>query len=146
MPVARFVAAPDSAWTRDARRARLLAWASLSWMTVEGAVGVGAGAMAGSIALIGFGLDTHAQEQLSPEVGDGAAVPEHPGRTRLLGLAEAAQGALDPAALLPHEGLDVPERHAARNHHLDARCVDDDADAAGPIGAANLVGDPGQGD
>ena len=58
MPVARVVAAPDSAWTRDARRARLLAWASLSWMTVEGAVGVGAGAMAGSIALIGFGLDS----------------------------------------------------------------------------------------
>jgi divalent metal cation (Fe/Co/Zn/Cd) transporter len=51
-------AAPQASWTRDARRARLLAWASLGWMTVEGAVGIGAGVAAGSIALVGFGLDS----------------------------------------------------------------------------------------
>jgi divalent metal cation (Fe/Co/Zn/Cd) transporter len=51
-------AAPAAAWTRDARRARLLAWASLAWMTIEGAVGILAGAAAGSIALVGFGLDS----------------------------------------------------------------------------------------
>lgn len=41
-----------------ARRARLLSWLSLGWMTVEGVVAIGAGIVAGSIALIGFGLDS----------------------------------------------------------------------------------------
>lgn len=40
------------------QRARLLAWGSLVWMTAEGLVAVVAGIMAGSIALIGFGLDS----------------------------------------------------------------------------------------
>ncbi|MFZ1154322.1 MAG: hypothetical protein WAN93_05395, partial [Solirubrobacteraceae bacterium] len=40
------------------RRAKLLSWLSLAWMTVEGAVGVTVGLMAGSVALIGFGLDS----------------------------------------------------------------------------------------
>src|SRR3954451_9494806 len=48
----------DSAWMADARRARFLAWLSLAWMTVEGAVGIAAGLAAGSIALVGFGLDS----------------------------------------------------------------------------------------
>ena len=43
---------------RLARRARLLSWLSLVWMTVEGAVAITAGIAAGSIALIGFGLDS----------------------------------------------------------------------------------------
>jgi|SRR5689334_14566072 divalent metal cation (Fe/Co/Zn/Cd) transporter len=42
----------------DVRLARLLAWISLAWMTVEGAVGIAAGVAAGSVALIGFGLDS----------------------------------------------------------------------------------------
>ena len=41
-----------------ARRVKLLSWLSLAWMTVEGAVAILAGATAGSIALIGFGLDS----------------------------------------------------------------------------------------
>ena len=41
-----------------ANRAKLLSWLSLAWMTVEGAVAIGAGAVASSIALIGFGLDS----------------------------------------------------------------------------------------
>lgn len=41
-----------------ARRVRLLSWLSLAWMTVEGAVAILAGLAAGSIALIGFGLDS----------------------------------------------------------------------------------------
>jgi divalent metal cation (Fe/Co/Zn/Cd) transporter len=50
-------AAPrDQRWLRAARRARLLSWLSLAWMTVEGAVGIFAGAVAGSIALVGWGL------------------------------------------------------------------------------------------
>ena len=41
-----------------ARRARLLSWLSLGWMTVEGAVAIVAGIVASSIALVGFGLDS----------------------------------------------------------------------------------------
>jgi len=52
-----------TAMTRDryarlARRAKLLSWLSLAWMTVEGGVAITAGVVAGSIALIGFGLDS----------------------------------------------------------------------------------------
>jgi divalent metal cation (Fe/Co/Zn/Cd) transporter len=45
-------------WLRLARRARLLSWASLAYMTLEGAVGIAAGIVAGSFALIGFGIDS----------------------------------------------------------------------------------------
>jgi divalent metal cation (Fe/Co/Zn/Cd) transporter len=41
-----------------ARRVKLLSWLSLAWMTVEGAVALIAGIAAGSIALVGFGLDS----------------------------------------------------------------------------------------
>jgi divalent metal cation (Fe/Co/Zn/Cd) transporter len=41
-----------------ARRVKLLSWLSLAWMTVEGVVAIAAGIVAGSIALIGFGLDS----------------------------------------------------------------------------------------
>jgi divalent metal cation (Fe/Co/Zn/Cd) transporter len=41
-----------------ARRVKLLSWLSLAWMTIEGAVAIGAGIAAGSIALVGFGLDS----------------------------------------------------------------------------------------
>ncbi len=44
--------------TTLARRARLLSWASLGWMTIEGAVAVTAGVVAGSVALVGFGIDS----------------------------------------------------------------------------------------
>jgi divalent metal cation (Fe/Co/Zn/Cd) transporter len=43
---------------RLVRRARLLAWGSLLWMTAEGAIAVVAGVLAGSVALIGFGIDS----------------------------------------------------------------------------------------
>lgn len=41
-----------------ARRVRLLSWLSLGAMSLEGAVAIAAGVMAGSIALVGFGLDS----------------------------------------------------------------------------------------
>ena len=54
--------APEQAagkeWLRLARLARTLAWTSLAWLTIEGTVGVVAGLVAGSIALVGFGLDS----------------------------------------------------------------------------------------
>ncbi len=47
---------PD--WLRAARRARLLSWLSLVWMGAEGALAITLGILAGSIALIGFGIDS----------------------------------------------------------------------------------------
>jgi divalent metal cation (Fe/Co/Zn/Cd) transporter len=41
-----------------ARRVKLLSWLSLAAMSVEGVVAIVAGLIAGSIALIGFGLDS----------------------------------------------------------------------------------------
>src|SRR5215217_4431764 len=54
---------PAAAITRPryeqlARRVKLLSWLSLLWMAVEGGVAIAAGIAAGSIALIGFGLDS----------------------------------------------------------------------------------------
>ena len=49
---------PDAAWLGAARRARELSWLSLVWMGAEGAIAITAGILAGSIALIGFGLDS----------------------------------------------------------------------------------------
>jgi divalent metal cation (Fe/Co/Zn/Cd) transporter len=45
-------------WLRLARIARLLSALTLAWLTIEGAVGVIAGVIAGSIALVAFGLDS----------------------------------------------------------------------------------------
>ncbi len=41
-----------------AKRVRRLSWLSLVWMGAEGAVAIVAGILAGSIALIGFGIDS----------------------------------------------------------------------------------------
>src|SRR5215207_3604663 len=54
---------PAAAITRPryeqlARRVRTLSWLSLAWMAVEGGVAIAAGIVAGSIALVGFGLDS----------------------------------------------------------------------------------------
>jgi divalent metal cation (Fe/Co/Zn/Cd) transporter len=43
---------------RLARRVRLLSWVSLGYMTLEGTIAILAGALAGSVALIGFGIDS----------------------------------------------------------------------------------------
>ena len=43
---------------RLAARARLLSWLSLGWMAIEGGVAIVVGITAGSIALIGFGIDS----------------------------------------------------------------------------------------
>jgi divalent metal cation (Fe/Co/Zn/Cd) transporter len=57
------VAPPAAAISREryaelARRVRLLSWLSLGAMSAEGIVAIAAGIMAGSIALVGFGLDS----------------------------------------------------------------------------------------
>ena len=48
----------DATVSRLAARAKLLSWLSLAWMTAEGAIAIFAGIVAGSIALVGFGLDS----------------------------------------------------------------------------------------
>lgn len=45
-------------WHAAARKARWLSWLSLVWMGAEGAIALVAGILAGSIALISFGLDS----------------------------------------------------------------------------------------
>jgi divalent metal cation (Fe/Co/Zn/Cd) transporter len=52
------VAHASPEYLRLARRAKLLSWASLGYMALEGLVAIVAGIVAGSIALIGFGLDS----------------------------------------------------------------------------------------
>jgi divalent metal cation (Fe/Co/Zn/Cd) transporter len=51
-----------------ARRARRLEYFTIAWNALEGAIALIAGALAGSIALVGFGVDS------AIEVGSGAAV------------------------------------------------------------------------
>ena len=50
--------ARSAEWLRAAHRARVLSWVSLAWMGAEGAIAIVAGVLAGSIALIGFGIDS----------------------------------------------------------------------------------------
>ena len=45
-------------WLRLARLARRLSWLTLAWMGLEGGVAIGAAIAAGSVALLGFGLDS----------------------------------------------------------------------------------------
>lgn len=52
------VAHGSSDYLRLARRAKWLSWASLGYMALEGLVAIAAGIVAGSIALIGFGIDS----------------------------------------------------------------------------------------
>jgi divalent metal cation (Fe/Co/Zn/Cd) transporter len=52
------VALRSAVWLRLAKLAKTLAWISLAWLCIEGSIAVGAGIAAGSIALVGFGLDS----------------------------------------------------------------------------------------
>ena len=45
-------------YRRLAKRVRLLSWASLAYMALEGGIAILAGVLAGSVALIGFGIDS----------------------------------------------------------------------------------------
>jgi len=57
-PVAPAPAAPTREFLRAVRRVKLLSWISLVWMGAEGTIAVVAGVTAGSIALVGFGIDS----------------------------------------------------------------------------------------
>jgi divalent metal cation (Fe/Co/Zn/Cd) transporter len=49
---------PSAQWLAAARRAKQLSWLSLVWMSFEGGIAIAAGIIAGSVALIGFGIDS----------------------------------------------------------------------------------------
>jgi Cation efflux family len=49
---------PQSEYRRLARRVKALSWFSLGWMTLEGGIVILAGISAGSIELVGFGIDS----------------------------------------------------------------------------------------
>ncbi len=51
-------AAGSADWLRLARIARILSWLTLAWMGIEGGVAIAAAVIAGSVALLGFGLDS----------------------------------------------------------------------------------------
>lgn len=48
----------NETWHRTAARARQLSWVSLAYMGIEGAVAIAAAIIAGSVALLSFGLDS----------------------------------------------------------------------------------------
>jgi divalent metal cation (Fe/Co/Zn/Cd) transporter len=52
------ISAGTPEYLRLARQAKWLSWASLGYMAIEGIVAIAAGIVAGSIALIGFGIDS----------------------------------------------------------------------------------------
>ena len=58
LPAAPPPALDREAYLRLAGRVKLLSWLSLAWMTAEGAIAITAGIVAGSVALVGFGLDS----------------------------------------------------------------------------------------
>jgi divalent metal cation (Fe/Co/Zn/Cd) transporter len=58
LPVAPVAQLSPERYAHFARRVRLLSWLSLGAMTIEGIVAIAAGIVAGSIALVGFGLDS----------------------------------------------------------------------------------------
>lgn len=51
-------AAGSREWLRLARTARLLSWLTLAWLGIEAGVAIAAALIAGSVALLGFGLDS----------------------------------------------------------------------------------------
>jgi divalent metal cation (Fe/Co/Zn/Cd) transporter len=58
LPTLPLAAPPRQDRERLIRRARLLAWLGVGWHAVEAAVAIGAGVVASSVALVGFGADS----------------------------------------------------------------------------------------
>ena len=56
--IAQELAAPHADYMRAVRRVKQLSWLSLVWMCAEGGIAITAGVVAGSIALVGFGIDS----------------------------------------------------------------------------------------
>jgi hypothetical protein len=96
------------------RRAKALSWLSLGWMTIEGAVAITAAVLAGSIALLGFGLDS-AIEALASMI----VIWRFTGRRRLSDDAEARAQKLVAASfflLAPYIAQDAIRTLIAGHH------------------------------
>lgn len=52
------VPARGAEWLRAARRAKALSWFSLAYMSLEGGLALAAAVLSGSVALLGFGIDS----------------------------------------------------------------------------------------
>src|SRR4051812_46575251 len=52
------IPAPAADYLRAVKKVKLLSWLSLVWMAAEGTIAIVAGILAGSIALVGFGIDS----------------------------------------------------------------------------------------
>jgi len=52
------ISPPTGERAKYVRRAKALSWLSIGWMAIEATVGVAAALLAGSVALLGFGLDS----------------------------------------------------------------------------------------
>ncbi len=48
----------DAEWLQAARRAKALSWFSLAYMSLEGGIALTAAVLSGSVALLGFGIDS----------------------------------------------------------------------------------------
>ena len=57
-PACAVAPAGTAEWLRLARLARMLSWLTLGWLGIEAGVAVAAAVIAGSVALLGFGLDS----------------------------------------------------------------------------------------
>ena len=83
------LAAGSADWLRLARLARVLSWLTLAWMGIEGGVAIAAAVIAGSVALLGFGLDSGIEAMASIIViwrftGTRLASPTSEGRAQQL--------------------------------------------------------------
>ena len=87
-------------WLRLARLARMLSWLTLAWMGIEGGVAIAAAVVAGSVALLGFGLDSGIEAMASHHRH--LAVHRHPAGQRHLRAARPAAGG---GQLLPARAL-----------------------------------------
>ena len=99
-------------------RAKTLSWLSLAYMTAEGAIGVTAAILAGSVALLGFGLDS-AIEALASVI----VIWRFTGSRRLSQHAERRAERMIAASLFllaPYIAQDAshPDRRRAPRHQL----------------------------
>ena len=129
----------DEGWHRAARQARLLSWVSLAWMAAEGTIAVVAGLLAGSVALLAFGLDSFVEGFASLVI-----VWRFTG-SRLLSHAaeERAQKLVAVQFFLLAQGYRViPVRPAGCDEVLGVRCVTSLAEIQEPIDVVDVFRRP----
>ena len=126
-------AARGPGWHRAARQARLLSWLSLAYMTAEGAVAITAAVIAGSVALLGFGLDSAIEGLASVIIIWRFTGSRTPSQTAEARARNGRRGHLLPARPLHrlrrnhHLGRPPPRRNQLAGHRAVSRLADRDA-------------------